>query len=186
MSANNLLIIDVQHGFINEHTSHIPPIVERLQHVYDHVYITLFHNPPGSNFQRWIGWEHMQPGSSDTEPAFQPAPSATIIRKHSYHTLTPRLYTALHEAGEVAICGVNTDVCVMVAATEMFDAGIRPTILADATASSAGEQNHATALRLLSRQIGSSQIRLTNGRQWHHTEPLGATITAETKGEHIQ
>ena len=40
-----LLIIDVQKGFINKHTKHIPKLVEDEQNKYENVYITQFFNP---------------------------------------------------------------------------------------------------------------------------------------------
>ncbi len=46
--AAGLLIIDVQQGFINAATRHLPPKVADLQDDYDHVFVTRFVNPPGS------------------------------------------------------------------------------------------------------------------------------------------
>jgi len=33
--SKSLLVVDVQNGFVNEHTAHIPDMVEQLQHNFD-------------------------------------------------------------------------------------------------------------------------------------------------------
>lgn len=178
MPSDSLLIVDVQQGFINEHTRHIPSMIERLQHDYDSVYVTRFHNPPGSPFRRFLNWDKIAYGSSDTELAFQPRPDATIIQKDTYHCLTPELETDLAHSGTVAICGVDTGACITAIAMELFDAGIRPIVLADVTASTRGEHLHNAALRLLCYQIGTDQIRLTNGQRWLPEMTLPAFASA--------
>ncbi len=67
-----LLIIDVQTGFINEHTQHVVQRIERLQHQYSAVFATQFINPKESFFRKLINWHRFSEGSPDIELAFRP------------------------------------------------------------------------------------------------------------------
>ena len=54
-----LLVVDVQNGFVNEHTRQIIEPVNRLIAGFrergEQVAFTRFVNTPGSGYQRWIG-----------------------------------------------------------------------------------------------------------------------------------
>ena len=53
-----LLVVDVQRGFINDYTRHIPARVARLieTHDYQPVLFTRFINVPDSPYQRLLHW----------------------------------------------------------------------------------------------------------------------------------
>ena len=57
MSGQTLIVVDVQTGFVNEHTRHVVPVVERLQHGYERIYATRFVNAGASPLPRasWTG-----------------------------------------------------------------------------------------------------------------------------------
>ena len=57
-----LVIIDVQLGFINDETGHIPERVERLQREFETVFATRFENPEGSPFRKLKGLVRFAPG----------------------------------------------------------------------------------------------------------------------------
>jgi len=44
-SKTALLIVDLQKGFINEHTAHIPALVQELIPSYQTIFATRFYNP---------------------------------------------------------------------------------------------------------------------------------------------
>ena len=156
-----LLIVDVQHGFINDSTRHIIPLVENLQNRYAHIFATRFTNTTGSPYRNLMDWHRFGAGSQDTELAFRPLPEARIIRKSTYTCVTPDFLDTLRQqrVTKVHICGIDTDVCVMKCAMDLFENGIRPVVLSKASASHAGDEYHQNALLLLRRQIGSGQIR---------------------------
>lgn len=60
---------------------------------------------------------------------------------------------------EVHICGIDTDICVMKCAVDLFKAGRIPIILKDYCASHGGNEFHQSALSILRRYIGTKQIR---------------------------
>jgi nicotinamidase-related amidase len=76
-----LLIVDVQKGFINEHTKEIPSAVSALQADYDFVFASRFINLPDSNFRKLMNWKRFNPGSEETALAFDPQPNAVVFDK---------------------------------------------------------------------------------------------------------
>jgi nicotinamidase-related amidase len=156
-----LLIIDVQKGFINDATGHIPDRVEALAADYEQVFVTRFVNPPGSSHRRFIHWDRFAPGDAETALAFTPPEGAEIIEKSSYSCVDEALLTRIKACGteEVHICGIATDNCVLCSAVDLFEAGIRPVVLTDACASHGGAELHQWGLRILARLIGADQLR---------------------------
>ena len=84
MPVSRLLIIDVQSGFINEWTAHVPVRVASLQDSFDQVLVTRLYNPQKSLYRKLIGWNDFSLGSADTQLAFAPRADATIIDKSTY------------------------------------------------------------------------------------------------------
>ena len=155
-----LLIVDVQAGFINEHTQHVIPKIEELQSSYDLVYVTRFLNVPGSPYRRFMGWTRFGEGTADTGLAFSPESKAIILDKTGYSCVTPKFVDGLLEqqVREVHICGIDTDACVLKCAVDLFEYGIRPVVLSQVVASTAGDSYHQSGLHVLSRLIGREQI----------------------------
>ncbi|MEQ8193786.1 MAG: isochorismatase family cysteine hydrolase [Rhodospirillales bacterium] len=156
-----LMIIDVQRGFINEHTRAIPAGIEALQNGYKSVIATRFINPEGSMHRRLMGWKRFAPGSGDVELAFTPRHDARVIDKTAYTAASAELLDELRRGGieEVHLCGIATDNCVLKTAVDLFEAGIKPVVLADHCASHGGPECHACGIRLLKRFIGEKQVR---------------------------
>ena len=155
-----LLIVDVQRGFINQWTRHIPEIVEGLQETYRHVVATRFINPPGSPYRRLIGWSRMAPESAETDLVFRPRADAVLIEKQIYNCIDRTFRRRLDTWGarEVHLAGIATDNCVLTCAVGLFEAGYRPVVLADACASHGGGDCHNAGLMLLRRLIGEKQV----------------------------
>lgn len=155
-----LLIIDVQKGFINDWTAHIPAAVEALGPRYAPVFVTRFINPEGSAYRRLIHWERFAPGSEDTALAFTPPPGASVIEKSAYTCVDAYFRARLEavDATEVHLAGIATDNCVLKCAVDLFEAGYRPVVLAAACASHAGPDYHDWGLRILRRLIGVEQV----------------------------
>ena len=61
-----LLVVDVQNGFVNEHTRHVIEPINRLIGAFSGrgvpVAFTRFVNTPDSGYQRWIGWTRFMRG----------------------------------------------------------------------------------------------------------------------------
>jgi nicotinamidase-related amidase len=155
-----LLIIDVQQGFINERTHHVPAAVEALQEDYEHVIVTRFNNPEGSPYRQLIGWDRFTPGSNDTKFAFTPRKDAMIIDKSTYTCINKAFLAKLNDWDTriIDLCGIATDNCVLKCAVDLFEAGRVPRILSSYCASHGGPDCHEAGLLLLRRLIGENQV----------------------------
>ncbi|MBK8176410.1 MAG: cysteine hydrolase [Rhodospirillales bacterium] len=160
MTASQLLIIDVQNGFLTEWTAHVPARVASLQESFDFVVATRLYNPQKSLYRKLIGWTAFSLGSSDTQLAFTPRDNATIIDKSVYSCVNEAFVERLRREGisRVHLCGISTDGGVLASAIDLFEAGIEPVVLAHACGSSAGHAEHQTGLQVLRRMIGDKQV----------------------------
>lgn len=60
---------------------------------------------------------------------------------------------------QISIVGIDTDMCVLKIAMDLFDIGIEPIVFTDCCASTAGLQAHLAGLAVLSRNIGAMRLR---------------------------
>jgi nicotinamidase-related amidase len=159
------VIVDVQRGFMNEFTHHIPErlvrVVGRGQH--DPLLFTRFVNVSESPYRRYLHWEEVA-GPPDTELVPEMVPlvaKGRVFEKRGYTGLPEELAAYLRESGaeEVAVVGIDTDMCVLKIAMDIFDMGVRPIVLTDCCASTLGAAAHLLGLAILSRNIGPQQLR---------------------------
>lgn len=158
-----LVLIDVQNGFIGEHTVHLPGLLLSFlgKHAtdFDLIIATRFFNTPGSQFVRLVEWsEMMAPPSTDLVDGLGQYANV-ILDKTTYsdakdiaHELDIR---GLHTA---YLAGADTDVCVLQNAAGLFDLGYEPHILYDLCASNGGTAAHLAILDTLERTVGRGQI----------------------------
>lgn len=160
-----LLVVDVQTGFINEFTHHIPPRVARLieQGAYSPILFTRFINSPESPYTHLLKWDgcNNEPETNlsvDLMPYIQPQ---FVFSKPGLCGIPVELanYLREHEIQQVAVAGIDTDMCVLKIAMDLFDQGIEPIVLTDCCASTAGLQAHLAGLAVLSRNIGAQRLR---------------------------
>ena len=62
---------------------------------------------------------------------------------------------------QINVVDIDTDMCVLKIAMDIFDLGIEPLVYVDCCASTAGLQAHLNGLAVLSRNVGPHQLRLT-------------------------
>ncbi len=174
-----LLVVDTQRGFMNEFTRHVAP---RIQHLvargdYSPVLFTRFINVDGSPYRTFLDWK----GSArppETEIVDELVAFATPHNMYEKRGLTG-LPKALSERARserwphISIVGVDTDMCVLKIAMDVFDLGIEPIVLVDCCASTAGLQAHLAGLAILSRNIGPHQLRLTDLHEGYLAGPGG-------------
>lgn len=160
MGGSPLLIIDVQKGFINEWTAHVPARVESLQDTFEPVVVTRFYNPQRSLYRRLTGSNEFSLGSAETQLAFVPRAQATVVDTSVHNGLSASLLETLRSEGvnRVHLCGIATDTAVLLTAAALLDNGIEPVVLAHACGSDGGHELHETALQILRRLIGVKQV----------------------------
>ncbi|MDQ3778934.1 MAG: cysteine hydrolase [Chloroflexota bacterium] len=160
-----LLVVDVQQGFVNPFTDHVPGRIRRLIERGDHdpVLFTRFINRPDGPYRRFLGWhECAEPPGTDLAPEVAPlAATERVFTKRGFTGISEGLADRLRELAPeaVTIVGIDTDMCVLKVAMDIFDLGIRPLVLVDCCASTAGLQAHLAGLAVLARNIGADQLR---------------------------
>ena len=184
-----LLVVDVQNGFINEFTEHIPARVRRLIETGDYapVLYTLFVNATDSPYQTLLQW-HACAGPPETDLVQALASSAeddNIYRKAGLAGVPEALAARLRaeQIQTVNVVGIDTDMCVLKVAMDLFDMGVEPVVLVDCCASTAGLQSHLAGLAILSRNIGPHQLRLTRLHETYLAAPRGDPTPTEVRGD---
>jgi nicotinamidase-related amidase len=160
-----ILVVDVQKGFLNEYTRHVPGRVARLLGGgrFSPIYFTQFENPRGGPYRKYLGWEACEkPPETDLAPELARfAAAERMFSKPGYAGLPDALAGVLSDAGieRITVVGIDTDMCVLKVAMDLFDLSIEPIILVDCCASTAGLQAHLAGLAVLSRNIGAGRLR---------------------------
>jgi nicotinamidase-related amidase len=160
-----LLVVDVQRGFLNQYTHHLPERVARLvrTHRFDPIYFTRFENPPGGPYRRFLDWHHCErPPETELAPELaRMAAPERVFSKPGYAGLPDALAGVLRNAGieRVTVVGLDTDMCVLKVVMDLFDLAIEPLVLVDCCASTAGLQAHLAGLAVLTRNIGAARLR---------------------------
>lgn len=162
-----LLVVDVQRGFINEFTSHIPERIARLieRQGFSRVAFTKFVNSEDGPYPRFVGWRGCMPGSeTEIMPELVPHASPNLtFTKPGFAGISEELgaYLQEHNIQRVFLAGIDTDMCVLKVALDIFDLNIEPIVLVDCCASTSGLQSHLAGLAVLARNIGAQQLRDT-------------------------
>jgi len=160
-----LLIVDVQPGFLNAFTHHIPQRIVRLieRDRYSPILFTRFINTPKSPCDRFLNWHSCQDEPEtkivpELEPFAQPP---FIFSKLGLCGMPDELidYLSKQPIEKIFVVGIDTDMCVLKIAMDLFDLGIEPIVLTDCCASTAGLQAHLAGLAVLSRNIGAQRLR---------------------------
>jgi nicotinamidase-related amidase len=160
-----LLIVDVQVGFINSFTHHIPQrivsLIERDR--YSPLLFTRFVNAPDGPYDRFLDWHSCNSApETDVVPELQPfAQKEFIFAKQGLCGMPDELtdYLRQQRIEQLSIVGIDTDMCVLKIAMDLFDIGIEPLVFTDCCASTAGLQAHFAGLAVLSRNIGAMRLR---------------------------
>ena len=160
-----LLVVDVQNGFVNEFTRHVPSRIAKLIQRDEHssVLFTRFVNIEDSPFRRLLGWDDCaEPPDTEIAPEVAPfAAAERVFSKPGYAGVPDGLAAHLRDAGyeRIAVVGIDTDMCVLKVALDLFDLNIEPFVYVDCCASTAGLQAHLAGLAVLARNIGADRLR---------------------------
>ncbi|MEH2373168.1 cysteine hydrolase family protein [Nostoc sp.] len=181
-----LLAVDLQNGFfITPECEAVVPKVVNNASKFHQVWATRFFNR-NPNFSRQLNWNEMVSGQeTELSKILIPVVSKTF-NKPSYSPILPTLlqvnlisrflFSHAHAATSfvmssallqalqnnaittVAVCGVDTDACVMATALGLFDAGFETFVVSDGCASSGGQEYHEAAIKILKRNIGEKYV----------------------------
>lgn len=163
-----LIVVDVQNGFINRHTSFIPTkILELLESVnFKHRIFTQFLNFSASPYLKLLNWNRFF-NESETDIVDSLKGQETIlIEKNFYTGVTTEFlrYAKTNKIDTFYLVGIDTDICVLKTAVDLFERSLRPVVLSEYCMSHAGKQAHEAALSILPRFIGEKQIVSNSGK----------------------
>jgi nicotinamidase-related amidase len=160
-----ILVVDVQQGFINDYTKAIPSRIACLleREAYDAIAFTRFINVPDGPYPRFLDW-HACAGPPETDLAPELAPwiaKGHVFDKRGFTGIPADLAQHIAELDltQMTVVGLDTDMCVLKCALDLFDRSVKPTVLADCCASTAGLQAHLAGLAVLARNVGALQLR---------------------------
>jgi len=163
-----LLVIDMQKGFLNEHSEHIVQNVDALirgcQELTIPVVFSRFFNVSGSPYETLIGWDRVN-NEPETDIVDDLLPLVeSLIDKSFYTAITPEFVARIKRNGwkTIVLCGIATESCVLKTAADAFEFGVRPVVISDACASDMGEASHLAGLLVLESLIGKDQIMSIN------------------------
>src|SRR5688500_12389775 len=113
-SASLLAVIDLQNGFLNQHTMHILPTVKAMTKAWlaqgGTVVFSRYHNFAGSPYERLLHWYKLRdrPDTDLTAELDEVLPqAAAIIDKTGYTIFGPELEKLIAEQGPtgIVLCG---------------------------------------------------------------------------------
>lgn len=169
-----LVVVDVQNGFVTEHSRHVVPIIQRLVRDWldlgRDVVFTRYLNYDHSPFETIMGWSKLKDSPEiDIVAELQELSSkATAIVDKKIYTLFNDEGTALAEARQwtdIFVCGIDTEVCVLKTAVDAFERGIRAWVVTDASASHSGQAPHDAGILVAQKMIGRRQTIATSSLQ---------------------
>ena len=161
-----LLIIDVQHQFLPEgrEGKKFCEGIEELQKKYENIAISRFINNSNTFWVQYLEWNKMMEGDPGADLAFKPKEGAFVYKNHKFTSFTSELqeYINNNNIKEVHICGVDTDACILATAYNLWDEQIHFKVLIDHCISSAGENTHAVAHKIMNKNFGFKIVTTTD------------------------
>lgn len=161
-----LVLTDMQNGFRNGFTEPLFMALPQFlgEYQFSKVLATKFVNYPESKFFKELGYTHLSTKESqELIPGIRPFLSAVYL-KDSYGCVDTgflgqvRLLNEGVMPNHVLLAGIDTEGSVLAMATGLFDAGIKPIVLADYVASSQGTDTHLSALRIIESLFGMGSL----------------------------
>ncbi|MBO7527933.1 MAG: cysteine hydrolase [Clostridia bacterium] len=158
----NIIIVDMQKGFINENNIHIVQKINEYlnENKFDNIIFTKCTNSPDSPFRSILNWDGLN--NVDEQEIIVNIPNNShIITKDCYGiSIDDIRFLKSLNINEIEICGTDTDACCLSIAFNLFDNNIKPIILQNLCASSSSNKNiHKNSLEIMKRQFGKENIR---------------------------
>ena len=157
-----LVIIDVQNGFINKSTEHIPNSIKNLlcKQFFDYVVCTKFINKESSAFTDIMNWYDLMDKSSQKLNKIIESVSEKVFEKNSYSCFTEEFEEYIKDNGidKLYFVGIDTDACVLKSALDCFERNIKFEVLTNYCASTGGKEIHEAAIKIMDRNISSNCV----------------------------
>lgn len=164
---NIAIVVDMQNGFARyEQTINLTEKISNLlkKNLFDYVVATRFLNADQSIYENLLDWKRLK-----TEGERKIADGIieyvdVVFDKYIYNCVTPSFIQKLCQLNEgvcpekVFVFGADTDCCVLITSTALFENNIRPVVLTKYCDSNGGPDAHRAGLACMRRLIGSRQL----------------------------
>jgi nicotinamidase-related amidase len=157
-----LVVIDIQNGFMNHSTNHIPEQLNRFINNYGYsfhkIIATQYVNNENTPCYIFEGWKDCMEGSKDAE--LIDFKHDVVFKKPVYSCYNDEFkkYLKENDINELYMCGVNTGCCVLHSAFDSYNDLVSTYILADLCGSTSGFQPHLNALQVLRECITKQRV----------------------------
>lgn len=165
-----LIIVDLQKQFINANTRHIFPGIQNLLGRFTYTIASRFRHQENGPIHKYKKWRAAAEGTEGAELAIELSPcppeSTLVVEKSLFSAFVPTTRDWLQHKGvkEIYVCGMDIDLCVTRTLFDILENGYRPILLADLSATTAGEPCYTNALLQLKRMMGREQILLSQSQ----------------------
>ncbi len=163
MLPNNhtaLVVIDVQNCFVNKHTKEIPDKIARYikQQKFDYVLFTTFVLDKRSNFYKLLNWKafYSSPDTSVHEKISRFTNRQNTFPRSTYSVFKLKRFLSFLKRSkikDIALCGMDSDGCVLASAFDAFDLGYNVRVLRTLVASSGGKKFDQAAKAVVKRNL---------------------------------
>ncbi len=158
-----LIVIDLEKGFITEHTRKIPlkirNFIEKKGNTYDLILFTQYKNNPKSNFVKHLRYRGFMNKNkyAIVEELSDFVTKGNLFTKDTYGSFVNRKLPDIlkkNKISEVHIAGIDTEHCVLTFARDAFDRGYRVVVLKNLCGSHSNPVLHKAALKIIKGNIG--------------------------------
>lgn len=151
-----LLVVDVQKGFVTQASRHVLQLIAEVQNCFETVLYAKFVNPDPSPFRGILQYDKMGRGSPDTEFAISPCTGSSVMEHTAYSCVTGELLYWLRdrEVGEVCVCGIATEACILSTVVDLFESHFTPWVIQDLCASDKSTHFHDISIEIIGALIG--------------------------------
>ena len=164
---NFLILVDVQRGFLHGRPAKV--MTEKLRQlvgkgVFDRIAATRYVNDDGSNISRLKNWRRLRTEAERAIPEDLLTHVDYVAEKYTYSGCTPGLWDYLvQENGgqppeQVFLAGLDIGCCVLATATDFFESGVRPYVLAAYCCGAGGPAYYDAAILCLHNLIGRRHV----------------------------
>ena len=158
-----LVIIDMQKGFVNEYTNHLPKAIFDFAKngCFSEIIGFRYVNHEKTPCYIFEGWSKCMEGSEESElaPGISYICNA-IFKKDVYSGWNDQLKKYLSKKGidRVVFVGVNTGCCVLHSAFDAYNDLFETIVVSDLCGSTSGQKSHEAALQILSECITKERV----------------------------
>lgn len=165
MARKAFVVIDIQNGFINKNTQHVPARVRDYlkQHKseYEVVIATRYINTPNTSCYKIEGWKGCMQGTDEIEIVDELTGLYDyVVDKNRYACTNFEFVKILHDykIDEIYMCGLNTECCVLSSAFILYDNGFPIYVFDELSGSTSGQAAHEAGLLTFKRCMTKNSV----------------------------